>query len=136
MIWGAVELVVAPIQVTEGVDSEENFDQEVDQLTLVNLLSGTTYYKTSSFLSGLALLQQLLSMCLYWQIQYPQKKLCSSTVGPRIVRIQSVQFHYSKISAIPRNSAIFGSHPSIESISMVSNSTIYFWDTNAHYSRT
>ena len=58
-------MVVVAIQVTDGVDSEENFDQEVDQLTLVNSGTTTTYYKTSSFLSGLALLQQLLSMCLY-----------------------------------------------------------------------
>ena len=39
-------------------------------------------------------------------------------------------------SAIPRNSANFDPHPSIDSNSAVSNSAMYFLDKNARYSRT
>ena len=60
-----------------------------------------------------------------------------------------MQFHYSavnvlvqkysmlsKISAIPCNNAIFGSHHSIDSNSAVLNSAMNFLYKNARYSRT
>ena len=43
---------------------------------------------------------------------------------------------YSIISAIPRNSAVFGSHASIDSNSAVSDSAQNFWDKFPYYSRT
>ena len=43
---------------------------------------------------------------------------------------------YNENRAIPRNCVVFGSHPSIDSNSVVSNSSMYFLETNAHYSRT
>ena len=57
-------------------------------------------------------------------------KQCGITKARFTFWSQSIRF-YSEISVIPRNSVIFVSHPSIDS-----NSAIYFWDTNAHYSRT
>ena len=50
--------------------------------------------------------------------------------GPKGARI------YSIISAIPRYSAIFGSHASIDSNSAVSDSAQNFWDKFPRYSRT
>ena len=70
------------------------------------------------------------------------KKL--NTGGPQIVWIQTVRFHYcavnflvpkfySEISAIPRNSAIFGSPTIIYSNSSFSNSTQNFLDKFPYY---
>ena len=72
---------------------------------------------------------------LYGNCKYGLEYLINyNTGGPRIVLIQTVQLiissknigFYSLISAIPRNSVIFGSHTSIDTNSAISNRTRNF----------